>query len=782
MSRRLTVTAAELRLLLPLVIATGLMLFVAAGRPADPPPWSILALWPALAWTGWHPVRLQRAGRGREVALDAGVFILVALFLGTGLGIVVWSAMVLAFELLRRRAVATALINTCLSTVSAAIAMAVMDAAGGADRAGTHVEIALLAGASYLLSGMAAAELGQSILLNQQLRFGRWLLPSLKAAASAMLLVALAWGCYRMYPDPLICGGLFLIITLFMLALVTDRQDRQVDRHEIQLIMAYAGELERAGDTDAALALVEGAARDIFLDDEIYVTREQLRVRPGSTVVAIPTDEEPDGYFVMPSAAAHGTSDDDTVVLDMFLRVTRDTLARRRLTATFEEMARTDALTGLVSRRVLLDEVEKLERSPARVTGVVMMIDLDEFKLVNDTQGHGAGDALLRAVAERLRSVLPAEAVVARLGGDEFAAVVPTVEDVVAADALCERVLDAIRRPVFVDGLSLTVGGSLGYAFLEPTAEVDALKRADLALYHVKESGKDGFAAFEPRIWRAAQRRRSSENEIESALSEDRVGARFWPILDVDSAKLFGVFAEPNVVAADGAPLTMNERSFDAVGLGLEARLTQRVIDQAFQALATLPAARRPAYLGVSVRGRLFGVPSFVERIAHLLRTAHGLGVHLSLHLVEAPGVTGRRAVAELQDRGLVLAHPDVRLSGRGEAPVDGLGYRAGDAIVVDAELAGSHLADGSRFIEALVTVANRLGCGVVVTGVNGPDHLALARAAGAHAVTGSGVHPAVSGAGLPGAVAHLTPVRASLGPDAAPLPMASVSVLRRRA
>ncbi|HYL71887.1 MAG TPA: GGDEF domain-containing protein, partial [Candidatus Dormibacteraeota bacterium] len=159
-----------------------------------------------------------------------------------------------------------------------------------------------------------------------------------------------------------------------------------------------------------------------------------------------------------------------------------------------------DALTGLPNRVYFRDRVvSALVRSAG--TGqhsAVMFMDLDEFKAVNDTYGHATGDRVLSVVAERLKASLRPDDVAARLGGDEFAVLVEHAPDQEHLDAIARRVLQSLREPVHVDGLTLSVPGTIGLAIAEGDGDNcdELLRRADVAMYAAKREGKDRVGVY----------------------------------------------------------------------------------------------------------------------------------------------------------------------------------------------------------------------------------------------------------------------------------------------
>ena len=174
----------------------------------------------------------------------------------------------------------------------------------------------------------------------------------------------------------------------------------------------------------------------------------------------------------------------------------------------------------------------------------MLFIDLDNFKTVNDSLGHSAGDALLRAFAHRLVQCTRAGDTVARLGGDEFAVLVEHAPDVAAALSVAQQVIDACRQPFEVDGQQLRIGASVGVALSDRVSNVERLMRnADAAMYSAKSHGKGRAEVFQPEMLRAARRRIRIENELATAIESQQLEAHYQPIVDLASRHLVGVEA-----------------------------------------------------------------------------------------------------------------------------------------------------------------------------------------------------------------------------------------------
>jgi diguanylate cyclase (GGDEF)-like protein len=219
-----------------------------------------------------------------------------------------------------------------------------------------------------------------------------------------------------------------------------------------------------------------------------------------------------------------------------------DITARRQAEAQIAHMAHYDALTDLPNRVLFREHLVKALESVDRGKLAVLCIDLDRFKAVNDTLGHPIGDALLRAVGDRLQaSARPAD-LVARLGGDEFAVVQAGTEQPIGATALATRLIAEIGKPFELDGHQVVVDASVGIS-IAPNDGTDPdklLKSADMALYRAKKDGRDSYRFFEPDMDARMQLRRKMELDLRRALTLGEFEVYYQPLITLKTQKISG--------------------------------------------------------------------------------------------------------------------------------------------------------------------------------------------------------------------------------------------------
>ncbi|MBB3763430.1 putative bifunctional diguanylate cyclase/phosphodiesterase [Sphingomicrobium lutaoense] len=198
--------------------------------------------------------------------------------------------------------------------------------------------------------------------------------------------------------------------------------------------------------------------------------------------------------------------------------------------------ARRDPLTGIANRLFIREQLEELllDTYDEDERGALLLVDLDRFKLVNDTLGHAIGDRLLCEVANRLDRATGEDGVVGRLGGDEFAVIWRGSADRDTLSGIAQRLVEEVSRTVHVGGAALNVGATVGIAIggRDGTLEGALMRAADLALYHAKKGGRGDYAFFEPRLLEAAEHNRLLENDVREALATNKMTLAYQPIVD----------------------------------------------------------------------------------------------------------------------------------------------------------------------------------------------------------------------------------------------------------
>jgi diguanylate cyclase (GGDEF)-like protein/PAS domain S-box-containing protein len=250
-----------------------------------------------------------------------------------------------------------------------------------------------------------------------------------------------------------------------------------------------------------------------------------------------------DGHTRIVDAVVTEVIDED---LMGFVVTCHDITERHELEQQLTHQAFHDALTGLANRALFRD---RLGHAMARSRGTggygVLFIDLDDFKTVNDSLGHAAGDELLREMTGRLRTCLRDGDTAARLGGDEFAILLEDVEDDEHCIVIARRLLEALALPFEIGENEVTTGASIGIAVGQagPASPEDLMRNADLALYDAKNAGKNRYAVFAPTMHEAALARLSLTSDLRHAIERDELVVHYQPLVDLESSKIIGLEA-----------------------------------------------------------------------------------------------------------------------------------------------------------------------------------------------------------------------------------------------
>ncbi len=262
------------------------------------------------------------------------------------------------------------------------------------------------------------------------------------------------------------------------------------------------------------------------------------------------------GSLLVGNRLTEGTafSEDDLRLLETLANQAAVALENGQLEQSLAELSRLkeqlryqayhDPLTGLANRSLLVEQVdERINGGSGIRRPVVLFIDLDDFKVVNDTLGHVAGDRLLVAVADRVRSCVRATDLAARLGGDEFAILLEDTPDLTESVAVCRRILEALQAPMQIDGQEIAIAASIGVAAARVDSERadELLRNADVAMYTAKAAGKNRFAVFEPTMHAALVERHALASELSKSIGRGELLAHYQPIVTLATGETYGV-------------------------------------------------------------------------------------------------------------------------------------------------------------------------------------------------------------------------------------------------
>jgi diguanylate cyclase (GGDEF)-like protein len=419
-------------------------------------------------------------------------------------------------------------------------------------------------------------------------------------------------------------------------------------------------------------------------------------------------------------------------------RLQRQTKELRTSADRDRHQATHDALTGLPNRELLRDRLGQGLAAAARTDGEValLLIDLDRFKEINDTLGHSYGDKLLCQVGPRLRSVLRDGDTVARLGGDEFAVLLPSVDGVAEAQAVAERLREALHRPFDVDGVALDVEASVGIV-LSPwhgTDTEELLRNADIAMYAAKEL-KAGAVVFEPDQHVTAPWRLTVLGDLRRALEgSDELFLNYQPKYTLDGERIEGVEALLRWQHPTEGLIPPDEFIPVAEGTGIILGLTERVLGLALAQMREWMDAGHAVPVAVNLSTRCLldaGLPDLVER----LLAEHGVPAGLLRLEVTESAVMGDAArcmevLQRLHDLGVHLSIDDF---GTGYSSMAYLRRLPVDELKIDRSfvLGMTTTQQDAVLVRTAIDLGHNLGLTVVAEGVEGAEHVLALRALG---------------------------------------------------
>jgi diguanylate cyclase (GGDEF)-like protein/PAS domain S-box-containing protein len=431
-----------------------------------------------------------------------------------------------------------------------------------------------------------------------------------------------------------------------------------------------------------------------------------------------------------------------------------------------EHIAHFDALTSLPNRVLLADRLQQaLTQCARRERSVaVVYLDLDGFKVVNDTHGHGLGDELLVALAQRMKAALRDGDTLARIGGDEFVAVLGDLDRMQDAEPVLERLLKAAATPIALAALTLQVSASIGVTiYPQDDSEVDQLLRhADQAMYVAKQAGKNRFHLFDVAQDTAVKSHRESLERIDQALAHQEFLLYYQPKVNMKTGAVIGAEAlirwqHPQrglLAPAAFLPAIENHSIGDAIG--------EWVIDTALRQMLRWKAAGLDLSVSVNIGARQLQQADFAMRLTQLLGRYPGIPPHaLELEILETSALEDLaqvyQAILTCQALGVRFALDDF---GTGYSSLTHLRHLPAEVIKIDQSFVRDMLHDTNdlTIVRGVIGLASAFGREVIAEGVETSEHGVQLLALGCELAQGYGIARPMPATDMPAWVAKWRP------------------------
>jgi diguanylate cyclase (GGDEF)-like protein/PAS domain S-box-containing protein len=445
-------------------------------------------------------------------------------------------------------------------------------------------------------------------------------------------------------------------------------------------------------------------------------------------------------YYDYPSLPNEEESED----LKSAARLAGIVMERDQAQKRIRELAYTDELTSLASRvhfsENLAETIKVSKRHGSRFG--LLYIDLDDFKGVNDSLGHDAGDLLLQEVARRLKKVSREIDFLARLSGDEFCILVKEVEDEYAAAHVAQRCLEVIAEPVELSGRKIKPNCSIGIAHY-PDDGINLhtlLKASDTALYSAKEHGKNQYAFYRPELTHKAEHRFQMEQALREAIEKQQLSLLYQPQVDINSGEIVGVEALSRWNHPQLGQVPPKEFIATAESIGMIKPLTEWVLQTACnQAVAWIKAGLPALRMAVNISPRHFLDKDFISLIQRILNETGMNPYELELEVTENVVQTDQGNLSvfrDLKDIGVLIAIDDF---GTGYSSFASLKHLTADYLKIDKHFIHDMLTDNDTqiLVASMIEMGHNLKHGIIAEGVETAEQLHILQKIGSETAQG---------------------------------------------
>ncbi|MCG7757175.1 MAG: EAL domain-containing protein [Nitrosomonas sp.] len=424
-------------------------------------------------------------------------------------------------------------------------------------------------------------------------------------------------------------------------------------------------------------------------------------------------------------------------------RLTGIVMERDQAQKRIRKLAYTDELTGLASRASFMQHMEEITRSSSRHGRRfgLLYLDLDNFKYINDSLGHDAGDLLLKTIAARLIHTCRDIDFIARLGGDEFCILIEEVEADFAAN-VAKRCLEAISQPIGIYSRKIAPACSIGIAYYPDDGEnlSALLKAGDISLYTAKENGKNQYAFYKAELTHKAEYRFQIEQNLREAIEKQQLSLVYQPQINIKNGEIFGVEALSRWFHPQLGQVLPNDFIATAERIGMIKPLTEWVLRTACgQLVAWKQEGFRTLRMAVNISPSLFLDKGFVLLVKRIIDDVGIAPAELELEVTEGIVQTDPRNLAvfqDLKDLGVLLSIDDF---GTGYSSFASLKHLKADYLKIDKYFVDDMLTDKKTLtlVSSMIEMGQKLGYGIIAEGVETSEQLDILKNLGCEMVQG---------------------------------------------
>ncbi|GBO55779.1 diguanylate cyclase/phosphodiesterasewith PAS/PAC sensor [Pseudanabaena sp. lw0831] len=440
---------------------------------------------------------------------------------------------------------------------------------------------------------------------------------------------------------------------------------------------------------------------------------------------------------------------------DLYQNAQSQLMERKKMEAQLRHDAFHDALTGLPNRALFSDRLSHALQLSQRRSHLnagnlsekfaVLFLDLDRFKVINDSLGHLAGDQLLKVVADRLTACLRGGDTVARLGGDEFVMLIEEIQDVNDVIDVVQRIQGALKVPILIDGNEIFVTASIGIAFnsADHNNPEQLLRDADLAMYRAKDLGRERYETFNPDMHTEALRKLRLESELRRAIDRQELRVHYQPIVCLKTRQILGFEALVRWQHPEQGLVSPAEFIPIAEDIGLIGAIDFWVLQEACSQLRAwqdqFPMAKALT-MNVNLSGRQFAKPDLTSQIEKVLSRTNLNHASLKIEVTESILIEktslSTKILSELQEQNIQICIDDF---GTGYSSLSYLHRFPIHTLKIDQSFVSridSNSKDG-EIVKAIIILGINLGLNVVAEGVETAEQLCFLEANNCHAGQG---------------------------------------------